>query len=456
MWFYVILPFLAESVLDIAQSDLASVIRSTESALVLFHASSCGHSRQFLPDFTYAGDLLEEAGTTRVFRVDVGLNASFAEEFGGRGFPSVKFYHGGDVRRPVDFDGASATPVALKTWTLKQLRQLTELRTRDDALQLLKRAPFAVVSFFAKENDFYFSEFSHVSRTTPDVEFAFTCSREIADLLNVPAAGGLVVYHPHDAGFSVYAGALDAVEAVELFIRRSRLPLVTKLDHSNPELVLNDGRTILLLVRPEMGNLAEEFANFARLHQARRSEILFLTSGRKEPVEARLLEYLGDFTDQPQYWVIENFHSAGDMRKFRCVSLASCLDDFDAGRLVRFIKSETPALAHPEISDLQGSNFQVALEASVDKPLLVFFLAPWCSACFRFNPLFESPDFIAFAKSLNLSLARIDVAANDTPGLTVLSYPALRLFRGPQVNAFDGDFTQLTQLTSWLTSLFAI
>ena len=64
-------------------------------------------------------------------------NVSFAEEFNIRGFPSVKFFTGGDVANAVDFDGVSATPVALKTWTLKQLNVLTELKTRDDALQLL-------------------------------------------------------------------------------------------------------------------------------------------------------------------------------------------------------------------------------------------------------------------------------------------------------------------------------
>jgi hypothetical protein len=200
---------LASCVSDIGQSDLFATIRSSESALVLFYASYCGHSRQFSTDFAYAGDLLDETtqGRTKVLRVDVGHNSTFAEEFDVRGFPSVKFYHKGDVAGGVDYDAISATPIAIKTWTLKQLNLLTELRTRDDALQLLKRSPFAVVTFFAKpENDFYFSEYTHLSRTTPDMEFAFTCSREISDLLNIPEIGGFVLYHPHDAGFSVYSG----------------------------------------------------------------------------------------------------------------------------------------------------------------------------------------------------------------------------------------------------------
>jgi protein disulfide-isomerase A1 len=444
---------------DVAQADFLSAVRSADSALVLFHAQHCGHSRQFSPDFSYAGDLVEEAtqGKTRAFRVDVGQNATFAEEFDIRGFPSVKFFAGGDVANAVDFDGVSATPVALKTWTLKQLNVLTELKTRDDALQLLKRASFAVVTFFVKpEHDYYFSEFAHLSRTTPDMEFAFTCSREIANLLNVPSEGGFVVYHPHDAGFSMYQGGMDKLDAMELFIRRHRLPLVAKLDHANPEIVVNDGRVILLLLVPETAGNTEEFGNFARLHQSRREEILFLVAGRKEPVEARLLEYIGDFsdTDQPHFWIIENFRSAGDMRKFRCTSLATCLDDYDAGRLVRFVKSAPPTLSHADVVDFQGTEFQALLEkSSMEQPLLIFFLAPWCSACSRFNELYESAEFVELAKSLNVTLSRIDVAGNDTPGLSVLTYPALRLVRGVgQVASFTGDYTK--DVKSWLNSFF--
>jgi thioredoxin-like negative regulator of GroEL len=184
---------------------------------------------------------------------------------------------------------------------------------------------------------------------------------------------------------------------------------------------------------------------------------LFLISGRKDPVEARMLEYVGDFSDYDlvQYWVIENFQSAGDMRKFRCVRLDACLEDFEAEQLVRFIKAEPPTLSHPEIFDLQGTNLQAAIKSSSsNRPLLVFFLAPWCSACHRFNAVYEGSEFVAFAKDKNIILARIDVAGNDTPGISVLSYPALRLFRGPEVvDAFNGDLMSgVEHVQFWLSS----
>jgi len=89
-------------ILTAAEFD-EKVLQSDEYWVVEFYASWCGHCQALAPEYEKAAKMLK--GKAKLGAVDADAEQSLAEQYGVKGFPSIKGF-GNDKTKPTDYQGS--------------------------------------------------------------------------------------------------------------------------------------------------------------------------------------------------------------------------------------------------------------------------------------------------------------------------------------------------------------
>uniref|UniRef100_A0A7S0WRY0 Thioredoxin domain-containing protein n=1 Tax=Pyramimonas obovata TaxID=1411642 RepID=A0A7S0WRY0_9CHLO len=75
------------------------VLGSGKNSLVKFYAPWCGHCKRMAPDWEKLGEEFEGSSSVVIGNVDctADSNTEMCEKFGVRGYPTVKYFEGGDA-----------------------------------------------------------------------------------------------------------------------------------------------------------------------------------------------------------------------------------------------------------------------------------------------------------------------------------------------------------------------
>lgn len=93
----------SSGVVDLTPSNFQrDVINSDEVWIVEFYAPWCGHCQQLVPEYQKAAQALK--GVVKVGGVNADEHKSLAQQFGIRGFPTIKIF-GLDKKKPQDYNG---------------------------------------------------------------------------------------------------------------------------------------------------------------------------------------------------------------------------------------------------------------------------------------------------------------------------------------------------------------
>lgn len=95
-----------ESVIVGGGDNFDDILAASNNVLVEFYAPWCGHCKSLAPEFAKAAQELEAAGVeAKLVKVDATIHGELAKEFGVGGYPTLKWYKGGDRANPSDYKG---------------------------------------------------------------------------------------------------------------------------------------------------------------------------------------------------------------------------------------------------------------------------------------------------------------------------------------------------------------
>uniref|UniRef100_A0A671P586 Protein disulfide-isomerase A3 n=1 Tax=Sinocyclocheilus anshuiensis TaxID=1608454 RepID=A0A671P586_9TELE len=388
--------------LELKDADFDYIAPEHETLLVKFYAPWCGHCKKLAPEFETAATRLK--GTVTLAKVDCTTNTETCKRYGVTGYPTLKIFRNG--QESSSYDG----PRSAGIWKIRILLVMS-------FSEFLKGASLMRESF----------RFAHT--TVLELGKKYDIKYESVLLFRPPRLSSTfeerVVHH---------RGPLS-ITGLRRFIRDNIFGLCPHLTKENKDSLrkrdlLTAYYDLDYLRNPKGSNywrnrvlkVASKFSSQGLLYSvANRNYFL-------EELEDEFGLGSSDATELPfvtirtrtghKYTMREEFTRDGK-------SLENFLEDYFAGRLKRYIKSEpVPAKNNGAVKVVVADTFE-EIANDPEKDVLIEFYAPWCGHCKKLEPKYTELGERLYSDP-NIVIAKMDATANDIPqGYDVQGFPTI-------------------------------
>jgi protein disulfide-isomerase A1 len=424
---------LEEGVMVLGEDNFQAALDANSMILVEFYAPWCGHCKKLTPEYASAAATLAEKKAGAVLaKVDATENKDLAAKFGVKGYPTLKFFKNGVAQ---DYTGGRTADTIVQWLDKKAGPAAKSLDSKEDAEAFVSENRVAVIGFFKDPIAKEAVAFATAADAHEDANFAITKNSAVFSHFGVTDDAAVILLKKFDEGRNNLEGDIT-FETVTEFVNTNFLPLVVDFNTDTAKQIFQGSYKNHFIMFQSAS--AEKFEY--NLHNARkvakdfRGDIMFVSVTTDEAEHKKVVEFFGITDDE-----IPNFRltaSTDDMVKYKPddaslseENIRAFIKSFKAGDLKPHLKSqELPADwdATP-VKVLVSSNFaEVALDASKD--VLVEFYAPWCGHCKKLAPIWDDLGE-KFKDSDKITIAKIDMTANELADVKVRGFPTIKLFK---------------------------
>lgn len=446
---------LDEGVLVLSKADFPKAIESVEHLLVEFYAPWCGHCKQLAPEYARAAQQLASEGSSiKLAKVDATEESELAEQYGIRGYPTLKFFMGG---KPLEYTGGRQTDTIIAWLKKKTGPPALALNTASEVTEFTKNSTVAIVGFFKDPNSELSKAFLSAATIIDDHPFGVVNNVEVFSDFGVTDEK-IILFKAFDEGKVEYTGEAKD-EAIKVFVVIQSLPLVIEFNHETATKIFGGDvkRHVLFFFSKKDGHY-EQYEDAAKeVAKGFREKVLFVTINTDEEDHVRILEFFGMKKDEvPSMRAIK---LEEDMSKYKPdttdltkEAIEKFVGEFVEGKLKQhYLSQELPKDwdAQP-VKVLVASNFEkIALDPTKD--VLVEFYAPWCGHCKQLAPIYDQ---LAekFKDREDIVIAKIDATANELENTKISSFPTITLYKKDdksKVVEYNGERT-LEGLTKFI------
>lgn len=448
---------LDDGVLVVTKDNFKEAVEENDFVLVEFYAPWCGHCKALAPEYAKAAKKLEESGSTiKLAKVDATEESELAEKHNIRGYPTLKFYHKGNM---IDYTGGRQADDII-TWLEKKTGPgAKDLPTLDDVKAFIDAHNVAIVGFFKDAKSKNAVTFLDVGTLVDDHVFGITSNEEIFKEYGVED-GKIVLFKKFDEGKVEYPNDEVEVQSLQKFISIQALPLVIDFNQDTAEKVFNGNikSHLLVFLSQSAGHYDKYVDQIKEPAKKFREQVLFVTINIDVRDHDRILEFFGMKEDDIP--VMRLIKLEKDMDKYKpekpdltSENILEFVTAFVEGKLVKQLLSQDL----PEDWDknpvkvLVSSNFhEVAHDKT--KNVLVEFYAPWCGHCKELAPVYEKLA-VKYKDTEDLVIAKMDATANELEDMPIANYPTIMLFKKDTNEAVEyNEERTLEQLSKFIDS----
>ncbi|XP_063817275.1 protein disulfide-isomerase [Pseudophryne corroboree] len=418
--------------------------------LVEFYAPWCGHCKALVPEYEKAAKKLKEEGSNiRLAKVDATEESELAQEFGVRGYPTIKFFKNGDKSSPKEYSaGREADDIV--NWLKKRTGPAATTLTDEVAVAgVVDASEVAVIGFFKDTESDVAKAFLQAAEAVDDIPFGITSSESAFSQYKVEK-DGIVLFKKFDEGRNNYEGEATKEDVLN-FIKSNQLPLVIEFtEQTAPKIFGGEIKTHILLFLPKSASDYEDkLDNFKKAATSFKGKILFIFIDSDHTDNQRILEFFG--LKKEECPAVRLITLEEEMTKYKPES-----DDLSADQITEFCNkflegNVKPHLMSQEVPDdwdknpvkvLVGKNFdEVAFDET--KNVFVEFYAPWCGHCKQLAPIWDQLGE-KFKDNEDIVIAKTDSTANEIEAVKIHSFPTLKYFpagAGRNVVDYNGERT---------------
>uniref|UniRef100_A0A8C7BFP7 protein disulfide-isomerase n=1 Tax=Neovison vison TaxID=452646 RepID=A0A8C7BFP7_NEOVI len=379
-----------DHVLVLNKGNFEEALAAHKYLLVEFYAPWCGHCKALAPEYAKAaGKLKAEGSEIRLAKVDATEESDLAQQYGVRGYPTIKFFKNGDTAAPREYTGD-------------------------------------VESDFAKQ-------FLLAAEAVDDIPFGITSNSDVFSRYQL-AGDGVVLFKKFDEGRNNFEGDVTKEKLLD-FIKHNQLPLVIEFtEQTAPKIFGGEIKTHILLFLPKsVPDYDSKLSNFKTAAERFKGKILFIFIDSDHADNQRILEFFG--LKKEECPAVRLITLEEEMTKYKPESdelTAAKIEEFCHRFLEGKIKPHLMSQELPEDWDKQpvkvlvGKNFEeVAFEEK--KKVFVEFYAPWCGHCKQLAPIWDKLGE-TYKDHENIVIAKMDSTANEVEAVKVHSFPTLKFF----------------------------
>jgi len=449
-----------EDVLVLKKSNFDEALGAHPNLLVEFYAPWCGHCKALAPEYAKAAGMLKaEDSEIRLGKVDATEETELAQEFGVRGYPTIKFFKGGDKQSPKEYSaGRQADDIVnwLKKRTGPAVATLADVTAAET---LIANNEVAVIGFFKDAGSDGAKAYEKAAEAVDEIPFAMTSDDDVYSKFEV-SRDGVVLFKKFDEGRNTFDGELTK-ENLLSFIKANQLPLVIEFtEQTAPKIFGGDIKSHILMFLPKgSSDFQDKMDEFKKAATGFKGQILFIFIDSDVDDNQRILEFFG--LKKEECPAIRLITLEDEMTKYKPESDAITAEGitefctrFTEGKLKPHLMSQDI----PEDWDknpvkvLVGKNFEeVAFDSA--KNVFVEFYAPWCGHCKQLAPIWEKLGE-KYKDSADIIVAKMDSTVNEIEAVKVHSFPTLKFFPAGEehkVIDYNGERT-LEGFTKFLES----
>uniref|UniRef100_A0A4X1U8U7 protein disulfide-isomerase n=1 Tax=Sus scrofa TaxID=9823 RepID=A0A4X1U8U7_PIG len=395
-----------DHVLVLNKGNFDEALAAHKYLLVEFYAPWCGHCKALAPEYAKAAAKLRAEGSEiRLAKVDATEESDLAQQYGVRGYPTIKFFKDGDTASPREYTGDVESAAA--------------------------------------------KQFLLAAEATDDIPFGVTSNSDVFSKYQLDK-DGVVLFKKFDEGRNDFEGEVTKEKLLD-FIRHNQLPLVIEFtEQTAPKVFGGEVKTHILLFLPKSASdHASKLSSFREAAEGFKGKILFIFIDSDHSDNQRILEFFG--LKREECPAVRLITLEEEMTKYKPESAeltAEAIRTF----CQRFLEGKIkPHLMSQELPDdwdkqpvkvLVGKNFEeVAFDAR--KNVFVEFYAPWCGHCKQLAPVWDQLGE-AYKDHEDIVIAKMDSTANEVEAVKVHSFPTLKFFpagAGRTVIDYNGERT---------------
>lgn len=437
---------LDEGVLVLTKGNFQKAITDNEYILVEFYAPWCGHCKALAPEYAKAAkQLADQDSKIKLGKVDATEENELAEQFGVRGYPTLKFFRNGS---PIEYNGGRQADDIVGWLVKKTGPPAKEIETVEAAEALIAENQVVVLGFFKDRDSKEAKAFLGAASAIDDYPFAITSNDDVYSKYEAKC-GSIVLFKQFDEGKVAFEG--DATEEeVKKFVQSQSLPLVIDFNHDSAQKIFGGEikSHLLLFLSKEAGHLDKYVEVARKVAKSYRDQVLFVSINSDEEDHQRILEFFGMKKEEVPSMRLIRLEE--DMAKYKPEN-AELSEENINGFVGKFLKGELKQhLLSQDIPEdwdknsvkvLVAHNFdEVAMNK--DKDVFVEFYAPWCGHCKQLAPIFDQLGD-KFKESDSVIIAKMDATANELEHTKITSFPTLKLYRkgDNQVIDYNGERT---------------
>ncbi|XP_039572158.1 protein disulfide-isomerase isoform X2 [Passer montanus] len=423
-----------DGVLVLRAASFEQALAQHRYLLVEFYAPWCGHCKALAPEYAKAAAKLKAEGSEiRLAKVDATEESELAQQFGVRGYPTIKFFKNGDKAAPKEYTaGREADDIVswLKKRTGPAAATLADVAAAE---ALVDSSEVVVIGFFKDSTSEAAKEFLLAAEAVDDIPFGISSSADVFTKYQI-SKDGVILFKKFDEGQNNFEGDLTKDNLLN-FIKSNSLPLVIEFtEQTAPKIFGGEIKTHILLFLPKsVSDYQGKLDNFKSAAGNFKGKILFIFIDSDHSDNQRILEFFG--LKKEECPAVRLITLEEEMTKYKPESnelTADKIKEFCNKFLAGQIKPHLMSQDLPEDWDKQpvkvlvGKNFEeVAFDEN--KNVFVEFYAPWCGHCKQLAPIWDKLGE-TYRDHENIVIAKMDSTANEVEAVKIHSFPTLKFF----------------------------
>lgn len=455
-----------DDVVVLGGDNFEAVVGASKFALVEFYAPWCGHCKTLAPHYAKAAAELKATHPDIVIgKVDATQHAELSQKFGVQGYPTLKWFIGGDTETPVEYQGGRDAEGILKWVTRKSGPTFT---TADDVDALATKeaeAEVIMLGYFTEFSGPDYEAFIAASQKVEDVAFVQTTSADVATAATLAGPGFVIIKNfktSSEVERVIMTGEIS-IETLTTFIGAEKLPLTIEFSSSNTDKIFQSGISKQIIVWAKSSDLAvgTDFSTALNTVASRfKGKLIFVTTDNEGPHHEPITNFFG-LKDQVGVAVLGFQMDANKKYQMPGAFSEEALDTFAQSLYDDTLQANFKSADIPEgeeafdggVAIIVGKNFDVVVKDETRDVLLEVY-APWCGHCKSLEPTYKK---LAkrFKNIDSVVIAKMDGTENEHPDIEIKGYPYIAIFPAggdSEPIVFEGGDRSIKALTKFIKS----